>query len=212
MAVSFVMSGFGLSAFFFSSISHILFPGNTSGFLLVLGLGTAIPVITGLFFVRLVPLPSSGETAIEVGSSNSYQPLASSADLNEFQHQDSGPIPFQFQSEEDEERESHEPMLKHDVPRRHSSASHAPLSDLVELSPSNTFQSFSRPRSMLDPTQPPPSESEKIIEGRGVDLYRWTLWKSVDFWILCAMHTFCEHPCFIGLEYRFNTSKWLVQD
>ncbi|KAH9963274.1 major facilitator superfamily domain-containing protein [Russula dissimulans] len=179
MAVSFVMSGFGLSAFFFSSVSHILFPGNTSDFLLVLGLGTAIPVITGLFFVRLIPLPSSEETALEVGSSNSYQPLATSADPDEFQHHDPGSIPSQFQSEEDEEREYGEPMLKRDdVPLRHSSPSHAPLPDLVELPRTNTFHSFNRPRS-----------TEKIIEGRGVDLSRWTLWQSVDFWILCAMHT-----------------------
>jgi len=202
MAVSFVMSGFGLSAFFFSSISHILFPGNTSDFLLVLGLGTAIPVITGVFFVRVIPLPSSGEAAIEVGSSNSYQPLSTSPDPDEFQHHDSGSIPSQFQSEEGEERGSREPMLKHDnVPRRHNSASHA---SLTELSRSNTFQSFSRPLSTLDPTQPPPSESEKIVEGRGVDLYRWTLWKSVDFWILCAMHTLLAGT---GLMYINNVGS-----
>ncbi|KAF9030349.1 MFS general substrate transporter [Hymenopellis radicata] len=54
-ATSLVLSGFGLSAFFFSSISRILFPGDTSSFLLVLSLGTALPMIAGFFFVRAVP-------------------------------------------------------------------------------------------------------------------------------------------------------------
>ncbi|KIM42690.1 hypothetical protein M413DRAFT_70185 [Hebeloma cylindrosporum] len=52
-----VISGFGLSAFFFSSISHLLFAGNTSAFLLVLALGTSFPMIMGFFFVRPIPLP-----------------------------------------------------------------------------------------------------------------------------------------------------------
>ncbi|KJA16098.1 hypothetical protein HYPSUDRAFT_47749 [Hypholoma sublateritium FD-334 SS-4] len=52
-----VISGFGLSAFFFSSISHLLFAGNTSAFLLVLALGTSCPMIIGWFLVRPIPLP-----------------------------------------------------------------------------------------------------------------------------------------------------------
>ena len=52
-----VISGFGLSAFFFSSISHLLFAGNTSALLLLLALGTSLPMIVGFFFVRPIPLP-----------------------------------------------------------------------------------------------------------------------------------------------------------
>ncbi|KAF5309184.1 hypothetical protein D9619_012743 [Psilocybe cf. subviscida] len=53
-----VISGFGLSAFFFSSIAHLLFAGNTSSFLLVLALGTACPMIMGYFLVQPIPLPA----------------------------------------------------------------------------------------------------------------------------------------------------------
>ncbi|KAF8173853.1 major facilitator superfamily domain-containing protein [Mycena galopus ATCC 62051] len=53
-----VLSGFGLSAFFFSALAHILFPGNTSLFLLLLSLGTALTTIIGLFLVRAIPLPT----------------------------------------------------------------------------------------------------------------------------------------------------------
>ena len=52
-----VISGFGLSAFLFSSIAHVIFPGNTSDFLLVLAIGTSLPMILGFFVVRPIPLP-----------------------------------------------------------------------------------------------------------------------------------------------------------
>ncbi|KAJ6532432.1 major facilitator superfamily domain-containing protein [Mycena capillaripes] len=55
-----VLSGIGLSGFFFSTLAHILFPGNTSSFLLLLSLGTALTTIIGFFFVRPIP-PSATE-------------------------------------------------------------------------------------------------------------------------------------------------------
>lgn len=59
-----VISGFGLSAFLFSTIAHIIFPGNTSDFLLVLAIGTSLPMVIGFFFVRPIPLPHSEYTYI----------------------------------------------------------------------------------------------------------------------------------------------------
>ena len=52
-----VVSGFGLSAFVFSTIAHTIFPGNTSDFLLTLALGTAFPMVLGWFLVRPCPYP-----------------------------------------------------------------------------------------------------------------------------------------------------------
>jgi hypothetical protein len=59
-----VISGFGLSAFLFSSIAHIIFPGNTSDFLLLLAVGTSLPMVLGYFLVRPVPLPHSDYTHV----------------------------------------------------------------------------------------------------------------------------------------------------
>lgn len=185
--VGLVMSGFGLSAFFFSSISHILFPGNTSDFLLVLGLGTAIPMIFGFFLVRRIPLPSHGVET--VGSRDSYQPLATSADLDEFQHRGSSSTPLRIQSTRESEEETREPTLRHS-PRRRGSISSLPMVDSVELFSSSDFHHRNRPVDVFPPSQDP--ASEKVMEGRGVDLYRWTLCKSVDFWIMCSMHSLCE--------------------
>lgn len=52
-----VVSGFGLSAFIFSTVAHTIFPGDTSGFLLTLALGTAVPMVLGWFLVRPCPYP-----------------------------------------------------------------------------------------------------------------------------------------------------------
>jgi hypothetical protein len=54
-----VISGFGLSAFFFSTIAHYVFPGNTDGFLALLAIGASSPMILGWLFVR--PIPASSE-------------------------------------------------------------------------------------------------------------------------------------------------------
>ncbi|KAF7322348.1 NmrA domain-containing protein [Mycena chlorophos] len=54
-----VLSGFGLSAFFFSTLAHFFFPGDTSSFLLVLSAGTAFTTIVGFFFVRAIPLAAA---------------------------------------------------------------------------------------------------------------------------------------------------------
>ncbi|KZV83279.1 MFS general substrate transporter [Exidia glandulosa HHB12029] len=55
-ATGLVLSGFGLSAFLFSTIAHTVFPGDTSSFLLLLALGTSIPMLVGVLFVRPIPL------------------------------------------------------------------------------------------------------------------------------------------------------------
>lgn len=54
-----VLSGFGLSAFFYSTIARILFPGDTSALLLLLSLATSIPMLAALFTMRPVPLPQT---------------------------------------------------------------------------------------------------------------------------------------------------------
>ncbi|RDB20251.1 hypothetical protein Hypma_012589 [Hypsizygus marmoreus] len=76
-ATGIVISGFGLSAFFFSTISRISFAGNTSSFLQLLALGTSMPMIMGFFLVRQIPLPPvdsvaslehAAEDAIDAGA------------------------------------------------------------------------------------------------------------------------------------------------
>ncbi|KAG2365268.1 major facilitator superfamily domain-containing protein [Suillus spraguei] len=75
-----VLSGFGLSAFFFATIASIAFPGDTSALLFVLGLGTTMPMLLGLMIVRQIPLPPPSTTlGIEGGvqGREEYQPIPS---------------------------------------------------------------------------------------------------------------------------------------
>ncbi|KAF9782320.1 major facilitator superfamily domain-containing protein [Thelephora terrestris] len=64
--IGIIVSGFGLSAFIFSTIAQTIFLGNTSGFLLTLALGTACPMVLGWFLVRPCPYPEhAAQTTIE---------------------------------------------------------------------------------------------------------------------------------------------------
>ena len=54
-ATAFPLSAFGLSAFFFSLISSLAFPDNTSDLLLLLAIATFVMVLVGAFFLRIVP-------------------------------------------------------------------------------------------------------------------------------------------------------------
>ncbi|KAL1939679.1 hypothetical protein VTO73DRAFT_9712 [Trametes versicolor] len=67
-----VISGFGLSAFLFSTAAHTFFPGNTSSFLFVLAIGTSLPMILGFLFIRPIPPPHVDPTGrLEDGSTDS---------------------------------------------------------------------------------------------------------------------------------------------
>lgn len=64
-ATAIPLAAFGLSAFFFSSLSSWLFPGNTADFLLLLSLATSGIILIGFFFCRIVPVkvPAKGTYA-----------------------------------------------------------------------------------------------------------------------------------------------------
>ena len=68
-----VLAGFGLSAFMFSSIGHLLFEGDAGGLLLLLSFGTGVPMFIGSFLVRPVP-PASSQTT------DGYEPVSDEVD------------------------------------------------------------------------------------------------------------------------------------
>ncbi|KAJ7250422.1 major facilitator superfamily domain-containing protein [Mycena rebaudengoi] len=79
-----VLSGFGLSAFFFSTIAHIFFPGDTSLFLLLLSIGTATTTAMGFFFIRTIPLSAADEA-----HGHTFGAVAAEAEATIFHHNDS---------------------------------------------------------------------------------------------------------------------------
>ncbi|KAL0958795.1 hypothetical protein HGRIS_014115 [Hohenbuehelia grisea] len=73
-----VLSGFGLSAFLFSTVSALLFPGDTSSLLLLLTLGTALPMLLGFFFLKpvaSVTSPSRVDAALVDTETGTQGPL-----------------------------------------------------------------------------------------------------------------------------------------
>ncbi|KAF8812677.1 MFS general substrate transporter [Phlegmacium glaucopus] len=74
-----VLAGFGLSAFFFTTLPNILFSSTASTFLLTLALGTSSLMVLGFFLVCPVPLP--GQTSSQ---------LLEGGDLLALRHYDHG--------------------------------------------------------------------------------------------------------------------------
>jgi MFS family permease len=65
-----VLAGFGLSAFTFSTAGHLVSGGDAGGLLLLLSLGTGVPLIVGSFVVK--PYPPTNE--------KEYEPLGEEAE------------------------------------------------------------------------------------------------------------------------------------
>ncbi|KAH7327871.1 major facilitator superfamily domain-containing protein [Stachybotrys elegans] len=57
-ATAFPLAAFGLSAFFFSLLGSLFFPGNPSDFLLLLATGTSVMTFVGFFFLKVYPQTS----------------------------------------------------------------------------------------------------------------------------------------------------------
>ncbi|UZJ55249.1 hypothetical protein CBS101457_004569 [Exobasidium rhododendri] len=71
LCTALVLSGFGLSAFFYSSLSHTLFPGKTGSYLLLLALGSSLSFLVGFFLVRIVPQEEQPEAESYTDSDSS---------------------------------------------------------------------------------------------------------------------------------------------
>lgn len=169
-----VISGFGLSAFLFSTISRSFFAGNTSAFLLILAVGTAAPMILGLFLVRPILLPPHESKANTVD----YDAVSDRHDddlLTTLERNDSH-SPLLSGSREDEEE-----LLQHRgyVGESGVSPERAPRDMDVELSPRPSARSIGHARSL--------SRGTALIHDVQPNLYGWKLWKSGDFYLLFAI-------------------------
>jgi hypothetical protein len=158
-----VLSGFGLSAFFFSTLAHVLFPGDTSSFLLLLSLGTALTSIIGLFLVRTIPL-----SAAESGDHTVVTTAAAEAEATIFHHGN----------------DSHTPLLDEEIAP--SSPAEEYVSDArgIELSPPRS-PSTARGRSTSHGRSLSRSRKQEAFEGPNI--YGRALWINPDFWLLFAI-------------------------
>lgn len=194
-----VISGFGLSAFVFSTIAHVIFPGNTSEFLLILAIGTSLPMVMGFFLVKPVPLPIS-ETAdsLEHGLLEEDDEFSTRSPV--FQRENNSHTHLLAQSDEQEVLLEEEEVRTGSVELHHrpevsdylvpGAESSVPLGSPIG-SPGARHRSRSStsvPRSSLA------QNARRMIDGlpniHGLDLAR-----SSNFWILFVANSLCKSIC-----------------
>ncbi|BGP36703.1 hypothetical protein JCM10449v2_000604 [Rhodotorula kratochvilovae] len=169
-AMAVVLSGFGLSAFFYSSISRAqLFPSAdpTSAFLVTLAIGCGISMFLGAAFVH--PPPS------EPASSLQYEPIASSDEAHGFSHSRSNsPAPARPYTHAADELSLHSGIaLRVDdefAPDRPGSLRRRSASPLL---------------SKEDDAHVPHSAGDLNVSG-------WALLRERDFWALFAFLGLCS--------------------
>ncbi|WFD32533.1 hypothetical protein MSPP1_003581 [Malassezia sp. CBS 17886] len=62
-AMAATLAAFGLSAFLYSTVSHVFFNGNVAGYLLALAIGTFTCFTVGVALVRIIPATHSGRSS-----------------------------------------------------------------------------------------------------------------------------------------------------
>ncbi|KIY68607.1 MFS general substrate transporter [Cylindrobasidium torrendii FP15055 ss-10] len=186
-ATGIVLSGYGLSAFLFSTVAHFVFPGDTSSFLLVLSMGTALPMIAGFFLVRTIPLAHVDHVPPPTIRQGSRTPLLRE-DPDEF-------------SPRIHERHPSTPIIDYN-----------PVASVgLELSPTRSMsptiqtthkrhrsesagaRSFGQASTKAIVSQPPPN-----------NIYGVALWCNTDFWLFIAILSFLSGT---GLMYINNVGS-----
>lgn len=166
-----MIGGFGLSAFFYSTISHVAFAGNTSSFLLLLALGTSFPMILGFFLVRPIPLPANELLhGLEHGLPESeYAPT--------LLHNDN---------------DSHSPLLGH--PDGSDEGLSTPPEQYAPDARNRNSLELTRSRS--PPLQRHRSLSvassrASVMHDGLPNVYGWKLWRNRDYWLLFSILSIC---------------------
>ncbi|KAG9017659.1 hypothetical protein FRB90_000355 [Tulasnella sp. 427] len=201
-----VISGFGLSAFLFSSIAHIFFPGNTSDFLLLLALGTSIPPLIGMFFIRIVPhaqhpghtepitaggVPAAAEAFSPVVGPEAYDRL----DDHEEDSPEDRSSSVQFRPGSVRAPSSpnmRKPLLSRisfsrpqSETRRHSITSPHPLNEGASDGEEDAeFEELRESTASLLPKSPTKHKAVMITHP---DVHGWELLKANDFWLIFCL-------------------------
>ncbi|KAK5109604.1 hypothetical protein LTR62_006841 [Meristemomyces frigidus] len=89
-ATAFPLSAFGLSAFFYTTIASVAFPGETQGYLLLLACGTTVMVFVGMFFLQIVRGTGDGKGGYEAVSGGGEEESRGRRDSNKMSRARSG--------------------------------------------------------------------------------------------------------------------------
>ncbi|KAI0429422.1 MFS general substrate transporter [Xylaria sp. FL1042] len=205
-ATAFPIAAFGLSAFFFSLVSSVFFPGSPGKFLLLLSIGTFGITFIGFFFLRVLP-HTSVYHAVPASSG-----MADSAELHRTTSQQSKLSRDSYAQQSKSSRDSYDPGMS---PEHDSTATTTPKPVHGDLpDPEGPVIGASPGQSIAvdpvqHPTESPPAEADErcsllsqstatsslpgevlvqssVDMGRShcVDIRGWDLLKSLEFWQL----------------------------
>ncbi|KAK6904259.1 hypothetical protein I203_107775 [Kwoniella mangroviensis CBS 8507] len=192
-----VLAGFGLSAFLFSTLGHVIYKGDAGGLLVSLAIGTGIPMLIGGLVIRAVPpqddLNEYHAVSEEDDGINGTRPKVVVHHPAE---------EFEYQSEEEgngvtsrtsslELTRSRSPISRGRHPHGHNQVHHAHFDDHLPQTSTNSTTKPPHKRSSSLVSLPPTLLSHTPME----------LFRSIDFWILSMCLALL---CGTGLMYINN--------
>lgn len=185
-ATAFPLAAFGLSAFFFATISHVAFPDNTADFLLLLAVGTFAMAFVSFFFLRVVHHPSA-YSAVPTQESRSRNGMNSLKRTKSGDSRLSG-----TRSTHEPGRQSatmQDPALFHgDIPKEGSSRSEASEASNADTDETSSLMSTSSTSGSKDtPCQDDVSKPDAGHDSHHLDIRGLALLTRLEFWDLFVM-------------------------
>ncbi|KAI0206201.1 major facilitator superfamily domain-containing protein [Astrocystis sublimbata] len=186
-ATAFPVAAFGLSAFFFSLVSSIFFPGSPGKFLFLLSVGTFSMIFSGFFFLRVLPHASSYHAVpVNSGMADSQELHRSMSDPSKLSHEPSEPG---TSTEYATTSTTITPNLGHgDALEDPAAGEHSDLGLSSTRSPDDADE---RSSLMSQSTTTSSLQDEILVQtsidkdrSHRVDIRGWNLLKSLEFWQL----------------------------
>ncbi|KAI1425272.1 major facilitator superfamily domain-containing protein [Xylaria sp. FL1777] len=193
-ATAFPIAAFGLSAFFFSLVSSIFFPGSPGKFLLLLSLGTFGMIFIGFFFLRVFPHASVYHTVpVNSGMADSqelHRTASQQSRLSRDPHEP-GTSP-EHASATTSSKPAHGDLLDPEEPVEGASPDQSIVVNAAEPSTACPPVEADERCSLLSQSTATSSLPGEVLVQSSVDMDRshrvdirgWNLLKSLEFWQL----------------------------
>lgn len=203
------MSGFGLSAFFFSTFAHTLFPGDTGSLLLILALGSSLPMLLGSFIVRPISHASphdlyesipAAESQLSIAEQwDTFSPVEATAEQEAVAH-----VRGTSRARAGSRARRSQSLAREDIPfltdgvstYRGRSRSAARMSLEIPDRPVHNSQGRERERSLsmhrdfIDATSIAP-------EVEALDIHGMPLFRTLDFWLLFSILSLRKYSSYL---------------
>lgn len=199
-ATAFPLAAFGLSAFFFSLMGSLFFPGDPSRFLLLLAYGTFAMTFVGFFFLRVYPHTphyqsvSSGEESLSESQtlrrSMSHESKTRRSAFHHGQPAEPGTSSNNTTIHKNDVSNNDDPAPDHEYPSNpaveleaETAPSKGGRNEVEELDETSSLMSRASTSSSL-PGEVFVQSSIDLDRSHRVDIRGWALLKNVEFWQL----------------------------